>query len=163
MYNECRHILPSGYKCKAAALKGKAFCYHHTLSRRPTNRGIAETGMLLLPSVEDAGGVTMGINQVLRQFGKGHIDGTQAGIFFRGLQIAASLVRKTSPDQRPGDTVREVCEDPIKGPIGPETTGCDPEDCVNCSKRYDCRDNQSRSDREQAQFRRDHLALAVEE
>jgi hypothetical protein len=140
MFQECRHILTSGYKCRAAAIKGKKFCFFHTKSLHPTNKLIAETGILLLPTVEDAGGVTMAINQVLRQYGKGNIDGQQAHVFFRGLQIAASLVRKAPADQLPGDTVREVCEDPIRGTIGPEKTGCDPEDCRKCSKRYSCRD-----------------------
>jgi len=132
MHNKCRHILPSGYKCDAAALKGKVFCYHHTTSRRPANKHIVETGMLLLPSVEDASGVTLAINQILRQFGKGHIDRLDTGTFSHGLQIAASLVPKMSRDQRPGDTVRELFEDPIRGTIGPEKKGCDQEDCVKC-------------------------------
>ena len=69
--------------------------------------------MLLLPSVEDAGGVTMAINQVLRHYGRGNIEDHQAHVFFRGLQIAASLVRKSSADQPAAGTVREVVEDPI--------------------------------------------------
>ena len=32
MYNECRHILTSGHKCKAAALRGQAFCYFQIAS-----------------------------------------------------------------------------------------------------------------------------------
>ncbi len=31
MFNECPHILTSGHKCKAAALRGKAFCYYPLL------------------------------------------------------------------------------------------------------------------------------------
>ena len=30
MYSECRHIMPSGKKCHAAALRGTAYCYFHT-------------------------------------------------------------------------------------------------------------------------------------
>src|SRR4051794_17026605 len=128
MFQECRHILTSGYKCKAAALKGKPFCYFHTNSSRPVSKLTPETGKLLLPSVEDAGGVTMAINQVLRQYGKGNIEDNQAHVFFRGIQIAASLVRKAPADQLAADTVREVVEDPVRGTIAPEETGCDPAD-----------------------------------
>ena len=142
MFQECRHILTSGYKCKAAALKGKPFCFFHSRSRRPASKLTEETGMLLLPSVEDAGGVTMAINQVLRHYGKGNIEDHQAHVFFRGLQIAASLVRKTPADQLPGDTVREVVEDPLRGTMAPEKNGCDPGDCNQCKKRYDCKDSQ---------------------
>jgi len=159
MYIECRHILPSGYKCKAAALKGKAFCFYHTNSRRFPNPTLAEAGILLLPSVEDAAGVTIAVNQVLRLFGKGNIDRHQAGTFFHGLQIAASVVPKAPRDQRPGDTVRETFEDPdSRGTIGPEAEGCDPEDCAKCQKRFHCKDNPSPQDQVETKFRREHLA-----
>ncbi len=26
---ECRHIMPNGRRCRAAALRGKPFCFHH--------------------------------------------------------------------------------------------------------------------------------------
>jgi len=145
MFQECRHILPSGCKCKAPALKGKPFCYFHTTSRRPSSKLTAETGKLLLPSVEDAGGVTMAIDQILRHYGKGNIEDHQAHVFFRGLQIAASLVRKAPSEQPAADTVREVVEDPLRGTIAPEKTGCDPEDCRRCKKRYECKDSQFES------------------
>jgi hypothetical protein len=98
MYNECRHILPGGFKCKAAALKGKAFCYHHMLSRRPARSGHGEHGTLMLPSVEDAAGVALSITQILSEFAKRRIDREDAGTMFYGLQIAASLIGKTSTD-----------------------------------------------------------------
>jgi len=142
MFQECRHILTSGYKCKAAAPRGKPFCFFHTNSRRPASKPTAETGRLLLPSVEDAGGVTMAINQVLRHYGTGNIEDHQAHVFFRGLQIAASLARKAPADQLAGDTVREVVEDPITGTIAPEKIGCDPGECRRCKRRYECRDGQ---------------------
>jgi hypothetical protein len=36
MFNECRHILVSGQRCKAA-LRGQSFCYWHTTARRYAN------------------------------------------------------------------------------------------------------------------------------
>jgi hypothetical protein len=117
---------------KAAALKGKAFCFYHTNSRRFPNPTLAEAGILLLPSV---------------------------GTFFQGLQIAASVVPKAPRDQRPGDTVRETFEDPdSRGTIGPEAEGCDPEDCAKCQKRFHCKDNPSPQDQVETKFRREHLA-----
>jgi len=141
MYVECRHILPSGYKCKAAALKGKAFCYHHHFSRRPVNIGRPEQNRIMLPSVEDAAGVSTALNQVLVQFGLRKIDRFDAGTFFHGLQIAASLVRKIPTDLHPRDTVREIFKGEDFDFIGPEKMGCDLQDCKKCSKRYNCKDN----------------------
>jgi hypothetical protein len=34
MFLECRHILTSGHKCKAAALRGQQFCYSYMPARR---------------------------------------------------------------------------------------------------------------------------------
>ena len=29
MHSECRHIMPSGKKCRGAALRGTPYCYFH--------------------------------------------------------------------------------------------------------------------------------------
>lgn len=142
MYNECRHILPGGRKCKSPALKGKVFCYYHTASRRSATNKVPETGPVLLSSVEDASGIAIALNQVIREFGKGHIDRFSAGTFLYALQIASSLIRKSAPGQGTADTIRELCEDPIEGIIALEKIACDPEDCQTCEKRRDCKDTQ---------------------
>lgn len=146
MYNECRHILPGGHKCKAPALRGKVFCYHHTLARRPATNRVPETGPVRLASAEDSAGLIIAVNQVLREFGEGHIDRHSAGTFFYGLQVAASVLRKGSPNLDRGDVVREFCEDPTEGIIALEKTACDPEDCPTCEKRYECEDTQWKED-----------------
>lgn len=140
MYNECRHILLSGHKCRAAALKGKAFCYHHLYSRRLARMNPAPADPLLLPSIEDAAGVTAALNQVIRQYGNNRMDRQKASTLFYGLQIAASLVSKSRDDQPVGQTVRDVCEDEEGGLIAPEATSCEPpEDCEKCAKRGKCK------------------------
>lgn len=139
MYNECRHIRPGGHKCRAAALKGQSFCYYHTAARRPATRRVPETGPVQLCSVEDAAGVKLAVDQVLREYGKGHIDWRSASVFFRGLQIAASLARRTPLEEKPGDSIREFFDDPTEGALAPENTACDPEDCPQCEKRRDCK------------------------
>jgi hypothetical protein len=158
MYNECRHILPGGFKCKAAALKGGAFCFHHVLSRRPARSGHGERGQLMLPSVEDAAGVSLALNQVLTEFAAQRIDRQDAGTLFYGLQIAASVIGKTSGDRHPRETVREIFKGDDCHPIGPETTGCDPEDCAKCTTRFNCENNPSLKDEKEKRFRETHLA-----
>ncbi len=110
MFNECRHILTSGHKCKAAALRGQAFCYFHTAARRYANQRTTSVDPLPLPSTEDTAGVQIAINQVLRGLASHRIDSRRAGVYFYGLQIAARLARKS--DEKPGECVRETCEDP---------------------------------------------------
>jgi hypothetical protein len=137
MFNECRHILTSGSKCKAAALRGQAFCYFHTIARRYANGPNTSFDSLKMPSIEDTAGVQVAINQVLRGLGTRSIDRRQAGIFFYGLQIAARLARKS--EQKLTETVREVCEEPIDGTLAPEKTTCEPPaDCINCRRQGFC-------------------------
>jgi len=160
MYNECRHILPGGHKCRSAALRGKAFCFYHVASRRPVTNRVPETGPLNLSSIEDGAGVSLALDQVLQQLSKGHIDRSLANTFLRGIQIANSIARKNAAKQRPGDTVRELCEDPSDGTIAPEKTACDPEDCAECEKRYNCKDTEFKESDEDfrsliAEFRRE--------
>ncbi|MGA9585191.1 MAG: hypothetical protein WBQ95_07675 [Terracidiphilus sp.] len=143
MFNECRYILSSGYKCKAAALRGQAFCYYHTTARRYANISTTSLDPVLFPSIEDTGGVQIALNQVLRGLGAHRIDARHAGVFFYGLQIASKLARKS--DEKPGETVREICEEPadgystMGGPLAPEKTTCEPPaDCVHCHRRDFC-------------------------
>jgi len=140
MFNECRHILTSGNKCKAAALRGQAFCYFHTAARRYTSISTTSAEPLLLPPTEDTAGVQIAINQVLRALASHRIDRRKAGVYFYGLQIAARLARKS--DNKPTATVRELCEggDDL-GIMAPEKSTCEPPaDCIDCRRQGFCED-----------------------
>ena len=140
MYYDCRHILLSGHKCRAAALKGKAFCYHHMASRRLARTTLTSADPLMLPSVEDTAGLTSAINQVFRQYGNCQMDQQKASTLFYGLQVATSILRASQRQQPPGQTVRDVIEDAEEGMIAPESTSCEPpQDCEDCDKRGTCK------------------------
>jgi hypothetical protein len=128
MFIECRHILPTGYKCKSPALRGQFFCYFHNLSRRLQHSSKKHVKQSSFPSVEDSGGVKMALNKIFRDLDAGRIDPRRAGLFFYGLQIASKLALR--PGENPLDTVREVCE----AEDGTEP----PADCINCSRRGFC-------------------------
>ena len=137
MFSECRHILTSGHKCKAAALSGQAYCYYHTAAHRYANIRTTSAGPLLLPSTEDTAGVQLAVNQVLRSFATKQIDHRQAGVYFYGLQIAERLARKSN--QKPSETIREISEDADGAPIASEKIRCEPPaDCVTCGRRDHC-------------------------
>ncbi len=153
MFNECRHILTSGHKCKAAALRGKAFCYYHTADRRYAASSTSAIEPFIIPTIEDAAGVQVAINQVFRGLAYRRIDRRQAGVYFYGLQIAARLAQKS--DEKPSETVREISEDPAEsldgvpgspstglgalGGLAPEVSTCEPPaDCVSCRRRAFC-------------------------
>jgi hypothetical protein len=95
MPNECRHILTSGHKCKAAALRGQAYCYYHTPARRSAASRFTRKEPLKFPSLKDTAGVQSGLNQVLRSLATRRIDPRHAGLYLHGLQLAARLARKS--------------------------------------------------------------------
>jgi hypothetical protein len=144
MFQECRHILTSGHKCKAAALRGKAYCYYHIASRRYAAGKITQMDPLNFPSIEDAAGVQIALDQVLRALGNWRIEPRHAGVYFYGLQIAARLARKS--DQKPSQTVRELSEESAAEESGnqgvaPEKKTCEPPlDCLYCHRRSFCAD-----------------------
>jgi hypothetical protein len=142
MFKECRFILPSGYKCKSPALREQLFCYFHTTGRRYASVRSTSAEPIPFPSVEDAGGIQIAINQVLRHLGSGRIDRQQARAFFQGLNLAARLVAKSEP--KLGSPVREICEevdpDGTSADLAPEESTCEPPvDCVNCNDRDYCK------------------------
>jgi len=101
---------------------------------------LTSSNALPLPTIEDATGAMTAVNQVLRHLANSRLDRPKAATLFYGLQIAASLVRKTQYGQPPGQTVRDVCEDEEEGLIAPESTSCEPpEDCEKCAKAGECK------------------------
>jgi len=52
MFQECRFILTSGYKCKSPALRGQEFCYFHTAARRYASIRTSSADPLQFPSIE---------------------------------------------------------------------------------------------------------------
>ena len=66
MFNECRHIRPSGAKCHAPALRGMPCCFFHTnlnQSRKP--KGKFDDWSLKVPSLEDNCGIQIALSSVL--------------------------------------------------------------------------------------------------
>ncbi|WP_348262959.1 hypothetical protein P8935_00025 [Telmatobacter sp. DSM 110680] len=138
MFKECRHILPTGFKCKSPALRDQHFCYFHNTARRFAAVSTTSAEPLLFPSIEDTGGVQIALNQVLRGLGARRIDPRHAGLFFYGLQIASKLARKS--EGKLSEAVRELCEEEDGlGNLAPEKSTCEPPaDCVNCRRRDFC-------------------------
>ena len=54
MYNECRHIMPSGARCHAPSLHGKPCCYFHTsVHRQSAPKGPFDDLSIKFPVLED--------------------------------------------------------------------------------------------------------------
>ncbi len=66
MFIECRHIMPRGVKCKAAALRDRPYCYFHEKLHDYTLDGLRDgKGAFCLPSLEDACGIQMALMQIM--------------------------------------------------------------------------------------------------
>ena len=140
MYSECRHILPSGRKCKSPALKGKFYCYfHHYLGMRRDDGASASREPLKLPSLEDARGVQTALTLVLSALANNRIDAKMATVYLNGLQLATRLL-KSAAAPSPVETIRELAHIDSAGTyIAPEQTHCDPHvDCAECPTKDTC-------------------------
>jgi hypothetical protein len=139
MFIECRHIKPSGLKCKSPAVRNTPFCYFHTSLDRSRNPSASNNKEPLhLPSLEDATGVQLALQEILNALGSSRIDPQRAGIYLRGLQIAMSLAAKPEPDSRT-QSVRILTCDEQGNPLAPEETRCEPpQDCPACEGRDRC-------------------------
>ena len=139
MFVECRHIKPSGRKCKSPALRSTSFCFFHTGLYH--SRKHAETGVnqpIALPSLEDFKGVQIALHQVLGALSSSRIDPQRASLFLRGLRLAAGLASKFDFDS-PSKLVRDVTRDDNGNSLASERTICEPpEDCLTCPDREEC-------------------------
>lgn len=79
MFIECRHIMPTGRKCRVAALRGKPFCYYHvklhfrkTVTRRP--------GKLTEPSIEGVPALKAAVAKALTALCSPLTDTRRAGL-----------------------------------------------------------------------------------
>lgn len=139
MFKECRHIMPSGAKCKSPALRDLPFCYFHTsLHRFGESAARADNEPLEIPALEDRSAVQIALTQVLGALGSSRLDPRRAGLFLYGLQIASQITSRSS-DRRASDSVRSLCYEGDGETLAPEQAQCEPpEDCPACPKRVDC-------------------------
>ena len=141
MFIECRHIKPSGLKCKSPAVRKTPYCYFHTGLYRSRNPSLSDAREpIIFPSLEDPTGVQIALQQVLGALGSSRIDPRRASLYLRGLEIAGRLAAKP-PSDSPGESVRDLSCDQNGDPLALEKTTCEPpEDCLKCGQRDQCKD-----------------------
>lgn len=147
MFAECRHVKPSGIKCKSPALRSTPFCYFHSRLDRTRNPSITDAKLpIQLPSLEDFNGIQIALHQILEALSNSRIDPRRASLFLRGLRIAADLAAK-SPFVAPSESVRDLDYQNDGSSLAPEKSTCEPpEDCCRCNRRDDCQYFQDHAD-----------------
>ncbi|MGD1065111.1 MAG: hypothetical protein ABR860_17795 [Terracidiphilus sp.] len=138
MHSECRHIMPSGTKCHAAALRGTPYCYFHTrVHHFAKPKPELKNAPLKLPVLEDRSAIQLALAQILDALASARIDAKQAGLLLYGLQIASTNI--SGDASVPSDTVMHLTRTRNGGELAPQESGCDyPEDCKQCKGRDRC-------------------------
>jgi hypothetical protein len=146
MYNECRHIMPSGKKCHSPALKSQAYCYYHNHLRRYS--GPPSSEHVNLHAIEDNHGIQIALTQVLTALNSPYMDTRRAGLMLYGLQLAIQLANRIS-DVKPSEAVR-TCEETDGAVLAPEESVCEPpHDCRDCPRQETCEDYQDPDEEEE--------------
>ena len=147
MFAECRHILPSGLKCKSPAIRNRHFCYFHSgLRRYSADATSARKEPLILPSLEDLRGVQIAITQVLSAFAHGRIDRREVGAYLYGLQLTTRIAIHIATHENPASThenpasIRSITCDDSGADLAEEQNTCEPpHDCLACPNRETCK------------------------
>jgi hypothetical protein len=139
MFVECRHIMVSGKKCEAPALKGRHFCYYHTRLHRQPKLGVRPMDTIEIPDLEDRCSIQFALTQVLRHLVNGNIDRFRAATAISGLKLGSHLVDRSIMAIQPYETVAESTQSTEGDDLGPEATNCDWEDdCIDCPRAEIC-------------------------
>ncbi len=132
MYQECRHIMPSGRKCHSPAMRSKAYCYYHLRAHERigrANHALATTGdaPIEMPFLEDRGAVQIALSEVVSALASHRIDFKRASLLIYALQVASSNA-KNADGFIAEEPVRELSQNEDGEPLGPEITAWDQDD-----------------------------------
>jgi hypothetical protein len=137
MFNECRHILTSGERCHAAALRNQPYCYFHIKLHRLSNPS-GETKPVPMPPIEDDSSIKLALTQILGALNSPYMDTRRASLMLYGLQIAAQVTRRSSTPS-PSQSVRSLSTQRDGSELAPSQIACEPpEDCPDCPRKDDC-------------------------
>jgi hypothetical protein len=140
MFVECRHIMPRGAKCKAAALRDRPYCYFHNKLHDYTRDGLRnDKEPLCLASIEDACGIQHALTQIMGAMASGRLDSRDGVRLIYGLQVAIQALDRV-PQTPPQEMVHATACDGIGVDLADqEATLCEPHtDCSSCTNRFSC-------------------------
>lgn len=96
MVPECQHILLSGKKCSAVALRGKTLCRHHAPGRRrhaPRRYAVRQTSLLgPLPEITDRAALQHALSQTIHALANNSISVYRAQALLTSLQLASKTM-----------------------------------------------------------------------
>jgi hypothetical protein len=116
----CQHIKVNGTQCGSPALREEKYCYFHAICHRKGKEAIKyldELEKAMLPTLEDANSIQLGLAGVIRQLVNREINPKTAALLLYALQTASANLKYTSFEPEPTRVVidRECVE---RRPIG---------------------------------------------
>jgi len=147
MYPECRHILPTGLKCRALALHSKPYCYYHTrlhtFAKKP-EPSLMEP--LKLPVLEDRGAIQLGLAQVLDALSTERITPRSAGLYLYAIKLASQQVESSIGNVTCGP-VQSTSQSPEGEELGPQVSSCPHyHNCSICDQGETCEEFEPEED-----------------
>jgi hypothetical protein len=120
----CQHIKVNGTQCGSPAMRDRNYCYFHMRwhrKGRQVNAFLQEQQILILPTLEDANSIQVGLADIMRQLATKMIDHRTAGLLLYAVQIASANLKHTSFEPDPALVI--VDRDSVAhSPLG--TTAC---------------------------------------
>lgn len=119
MNRNCGQVLANGEICRSPALRDSNLCYwhHKARSRRlrrrvPRKSDAPAVAGVVLPLLEDANAVQIGLQEVLHALLDGRIEDRRAGLLLYGLQVATSnLLRLETRPSACADHIASIGRD----------------------------------------------------
>lgn len=138
LYPECRHIMTSGKKCEAPALKDSPYCYYHTRHHLAANKKFSSQDSIEIPVMEDRFSLQLVLAQVLKHLVNNNIDRHRAALLLYGLQIASqNFGKRDMPIDKHG--VKSLTHTQDGEELGPEKISCELTDrCPTCAVKKTC-------------------------
>jgi hypothetical protein len=100
----CQQTKLDGEPCRAAALRGKKFCYYHLHSGPPpkdvSNPAVIPQVQFHLPLLDDATSIQATISVVCEHLLHRRLGPKKAGILLYALQVASSNLSRLNEDRR---------------------------------------------------------------
>ena len=100
----CQHIKVNGTQCGSPALRAEKYCYFHAICHRKGKDAILylnELETAMLPTLEDANSIQLGLAGVIRQLVNREINPKMAALLLYALQTASANLKYTSFEPEP--------------------------------------------------------------
>jgi hypothetical protein len=104
----CEHLKVNGTQCGSPALRNQPYCYFHAICHRQGKDALMhleEMETAMLPTLEDANSVQLGLAGVIRQLVHRDIDHKTAALLLYALQTASANLKWTSFEPKPTSVV----------------------------------------------------------